>query len=474
MRYKSIRAISSILIVCILIFNLCTTPVHASMASELLWVLGENVMAGIIRALNVKAGAATQDFSRVVSSAWAEFKNRNEWADMLQGNMMQLLVDPAKALAFVPVQSCLAVWDWLYNDSVFIDASTNFNSYGINGSASLQSALDYARNCPRAYVCYHPDGRIRVIVTSDSEYAFINDSGTLVIQGYGTAHSLWDSVYGTWGTKLSSTTYTYPYAEQLTTSPIITTSYDLNIDGLMPSNADIKDVYAEWASTISQRTGADGVTRDYIALGIGSTVEDTISKSEDEIWSGVTSVAIDSSQVGGVSWGDFKSWLSSLLSPLSSLVNIGDVIKGALSFAFVPAEGYLDTKLEMLISKHAFANSVKDTVSSLNGFFQCMGSTPPIIWIDLGASRGQLELGGRIKFVDLTWYAEYKPTVDVLLSAFLYLWFVWRIAHSLPGILNGTSGFWDRPSATVDLPLAPVVRTPIEGSKALVKTEDIK
>lgn len=50
--------------------------------------------------------------------------------------------------------------------------------------------------------------------------------------------------------------------------------------------------------------------------------------------------------------------------------------------------------------------------------------------------------------MDLTWYAEYKGTVDGILSAFILLWFVWRVFLSLPGIIAGTSGFWGDASFT--------------------------
>lgn len=85
-------------------------------------------------------------------------------------------------------------------------------------------------------------------------------------------------------------------------------------------------------------------------------------------------------------------------------------------------------------------------------YIRYLGIQPPIIYINLGSSRGSYFLGGKEVFVDLTWYAEYKPTVDWIISAFIWMWFVWRVFISLPGIIAGTSGFWGPPKEHVLIP----------------------
>ena len=124
---------------------------------------------------------------------------------------------------------------------------------------------------------------------------------------------------------------------------------------------------------------------------------------------------------------------------------IADAITEVLAAVFVPAEGYIDAKVETLTSKYAFADSIATTGIDLRDFLYSMGSQPPIIYIDLGATRGSYDIGDKEPFVDLTWYAEYKQTVDTILSAFLWLWFAWRMLLALPGIIQGTSGFWGAP-----------------------------
>ena len=86
-----------------------------------------------------------------------------------------------------------------------------------------------------------------------------------------------------------------------------------------------------------------------------------------------------------------------------------------------------------------FFDSIITTGRSLGSFFSGLGSKPPIIYIDLQNSNSFV-LGGRQIFMDLSWYSQYKPTVDTILSAFLWLIVLWRLFLALPGILRGAVG----------------------------------
>lgn len=124
---------------------------------------------------------------------------------------------------------------------------------------------------------------------------------------------------------------------------------------------------------------------------------------------------------------------------------IADAITDAISALFVPSVGYIDAKVETLTSKFPFAKTIADSSLEMKKFLLNLGQQPPIIYIDLGAATGSYMWGGKTIFVDLTWYAQYKGTMDAVISAFLWLWFVWRMTFALPGIIQGTSGFWSRP-----------------------------
>ena len=122
-----------------------------------------------------------------------------------------------------------------------------------------------------------------------------------------------------------------------------------------------------------------------------------------------------------------------------------DYLLDGLKTLFVPKTGYLDQKILQLRQKFGLADSVLGTLSDLKAFLLNLGSVPPVIYIDLSSATGSWYLGAETIFVDLRWYAQYKPTMDFIISAFLWLWFAWRVIQSLPGLIQGTSGFWKEP-----------------------------
>lgn len=136
-----------------------------------------------------------------------------------------------------------------------------------------------------------------------------------------------------------------------------------------------------------------------------------------------------------ISWGQ-KIWESVVALPQA----IGQTIADALSWAFAPADTFIQTKVEALISKYPASENLFLLGSQLKDFFLNLGQTPPVIYINLGAAEGSYHYGGTIPFLDLTWYSRYKPTMDSILGGFLWLWFAWRVWLKLPGILEGVSG----------------------------------
>ena len=85
-----------------------------------------------------------------------------------------------------------------------------------------------------------------------------------------------------------------------------------------------------------------------------------------------------------------------------------------------------------------------ETGDILNEFFQDVQSgEPPKIVIDLSLSESKYNWGASGYALDMSWYARYKPEVDSLLSAMMWLFFIWRVFVALPGIIDGTAGMVD-------------------------------
>lgn len=124
-------------------------------------------------------------------------------------------------------------------------------------------------------------------------------------------------------------------------------------------------------------------------------------------------------------------------------------VKEAVNALVVPDKDYLTDKVNALCAEFAFADAIVRTGQALHLGLANITTEPPVIYIDLGATRGSYNIGSRVPFLDLRWYSEYKPTVDTVISAFLWICFVWRMLVKLPGIISGLPGDFVMESAHV-------------------------
>ena len=47
----------------------------------------------------------------------------------------------------------------------------------------------------------------------------------------------------------------------------------------------------------------------------------------------------------------------------------------------------------------------------------------------------------QLTVIDLSWYAPYKTYGDLLITVFVYIFFVWRVFAHIPEILHGVGTF---------------------------------
>lgn len=145
-------------------------------------------------------------------------------------------------------------------------------------------------------------------------------------------------------------------------------------------------------------------------------------------------------------------WFEALITGQTTIIDsiialpglIGDVMTGVLTevltAVFVPSADYLTVKVDALRARFPFIDGVistgeyiRDSVSGDSG--------PPVIYVDLGRASSGNYGSQRVLLIDFSWYAEYKPTVDSVLSAALWAFFGWRVFLKLPGIISGESGY---------------------------------
>ena len=146
-------------------------------------------------------------------------------------------------------------------------------------------------------------------------------------------------------------------------------------------------------------------------------------------------------------WTDARSIPDFLTAALENVIT--KILEGIRDI-FVPSEDYLTEKLEAIKSKFAFADSIISTAEAIGAAISFPGSEPPVIYIHLEDAEGDYSYGGTVAILDMNWYARYKPTVDKILAAFLWICFVWKIFKKAPGIISGMPD--DVDFSTVHLP----------------------
>lgn len=146
-----------------------------------------------------------------------------------------------------------------------------------------------------------------------------------------------------------------------------------------------------------------------------------------------------------------NSWLPSIGDWFSSLGNrilqglevlgqtITDGIANVLKFLFIPSDDYFDNKINPIKDKFAFVNDIIDTIDIISDFFNSTDfDEAPSIRINLGSANSKYNYGGSTSAIDLSWYADYKPSVDLIMSSILWVFFIWQVFIKLPGIISGT------------------------------------
>lgn len=107
----------------------------------------------------------------------------------------------------------------------------------------------------------------------------------------------------------------------------------------------------------------------------------------------------------------------------------------------MPEGDFIKDKVSYLRSKFGIIDSVSGTVSVLGDFFDTVSDgVPPKIEMHLNKAESEYNYGDTAVALDMSWYARYKPTVDVILSSMIWLFFVWRVFVKLPSIIGGFSG----------------------------------
>ena len=273
------------------------------------------------------------------------------------------------------------------------------------------------------------------------------------------------------------------------TSESVVISEDLQSDEyvpgyIAPADQSLEEGYPLWHQQSISVPKDDGTVDVFYPVGLGNDYTESLNWLQEQVWSGHntldwgntdtdTDTDVDEEAIagtlGGTQTGTFLNGLKETMSGLFAGVTSGidsfketvsasfaqsitkvesipeevsGAIAGVLADVFIPADDYFDNHFNALTTEYSFANSIAMTGMDLKDFFSDLGSVPPVIRINFSESKGRYNWGNDMVLIDFSFYEPYKPTMDAILSAFLWLWFCWRVVLSLPGIMGGASAIF--------------------------------
>ena len=321
---------------------------------------------------------------------------------------------------------------------------------------SVHSETRYNMRCYKNYASalayYQSTGSQCYFLTSDSYLSFPTSNqlyyiGYHYINSLGHISNMGQVSYGNSNYEYYNGKQSYCYGlypSYTSTSTSISVSDGLNMDYIAPYSQSIAEGYADWYSNSIAITDEE-TNETTIGLPVPNvgTYEDLSSITQEQVWSGTVSGAGTTTEPVAGSFADttVKSFLASLTDTLAApFAALAEAIVAGVQAIFVPTTDFVTAKVDALCANYGFADSIMQTGLALKSGLSGVTTEPPVIYIHLENTEGSYNIGGTVAFLDLTWYAKYKPTVDTLISAFLWICFIWRMIVKLPGIISGMPG----------------------------------
>ncbi|MBQ8237036.1 MAG: hypothetical protein IJZ39_02655 [Oscillospiraceae bacterium] len=495
MKLKHIgRTLVCLLLVCCLVFNISPIRAKASATAVAVGVGAAAVIAAIFIGLGPRPGEASDDFNMAVDACNQYLTDSTSFVTDGLINVWKM----TNGKFYVDESLIDTVWNWWFNSGIVSSAASFAGA--VAGTLSFADALEVARQRMYYAIVNWADGTTSIYypayALTDSHYpcyTYTTSKGVLYLTTACSTNYRWDSDTGS---VMSSRTVdlTDAISYRCYTTGVddgVSSSLDLIIDSLVDPSVSFATGYADWAAGAiavpGTSTGTDTDTgtdeeEQILAypLGMGQTMEETQSMLQTDVWTGTgTYVDTTTDTETGVITGTFADtavgtfinslidalwtpfrwigekldalgqWLSDILAGVTSIpealsalwtsVIVEPVLQG-ISAIFVPSADFVTVKVDAVLAEFPFVAPIVETGQFIGSAMSGMETSPPIIYVDLGASRGSYELGGKVAFIDLTWYAEYKPTVDMLLSALLWIVFWWKMFKRLPGLISGMPG----------------------------------
>lgn len=149
---------------------------------------------------------------------------------------------------------------------------------------------------------------------------------------------------------------------------------------------------------------------------------------------------------------DFLTNIVSYINPFDENFfgyKIIDLFNELFNFLFVPSEDVVNGLVDSVKSKFSFIDTIKSSVSDVEDILVGAEAVPTL---KIHVNRTEYTQEQDLTIINFAWYVPFKKYGDIILTAFIYAFFFWRIYISLPNIISGTGGaINDIPSQVSDI-----------------------
>lgn len=117
-------------------------------------------------------------------------------------------------------------------------------------------------------------------------------------------------------------------------------------------------------------------------------------------------------------------------------INFWDSLTEFLSKIFKPKEDSFTNIKNIVESKFDFIDTIKIAANSMKDLISNIGAAPKLT-INVNSNKYGVK---ELTIIDLEWYKPYKTYGDLILTGFIYAFFLWRLFITVPNILYGVGG----------------------------------
>ena len=120
--------------------------------------------------------------------------------------------------------------------------------------------------------------------------------------------------------------------------------------------------------------------------------------------------------------------------------------KESLKELFIPSGDFFSEKFNQFKSHFAFIDTFTNFVDKFKSISN--NTSAPVVSVDFSKAESKYNYGGVAFAMDLSWYSRYKPLGDIIITAFVYVFFIWRFYCRIPELIRGAGIITDNASGS--------------------------